>query len=243
VKRINERHLGSTKSLTIARVWECLALRVTAPLGFIACIFLAPALMRAQTEARIQRMHNYSHASSGTPVPAEQETGRIPNESGFPSLPNEPPGRGQLTIALRVYDFAHLDPWVLQFAEEVASEIFRQTGIRAAWLTCPAAEQCLAAPGRPEFRLEIVPNISGVAKEDTLGFALPCNIADHVCLSYVLYSPIRALAAHDGTTPSRLLGHVMAHEIGHALLGPNAHAPTGIMRGRLPQLDRGRVLD
>ena len=29
---------------------------------------------------------------------------------------------------------------------------------------------------------------------------------------------------------SRVLGHVMAHEIGHLLLGTNAHSTVGIMR-------------
>jgi hypothetical protein len=30
----------------------------------------------------------------------------------------------------------------------------------------------------------------------------------------------------------RVLGHVMAHELGHLLLGSNAHAEIGIMRPR-----------
>ena len=32
---------------------------------------------------------------------------------------------------------------------------------------------------------------------------------------------------------STRLGYVMAHELGHMLLGPNAHAIAGIMRGTL----------
>jgi len=30
---------------------------------------------------------------------------------------------------------------------------------------------------------------------------------------------------------SRILGHAIAHEVGHLLLGPSAHSPSGIMRG------------
>jgi hypothetical protein len=33
------------------------------------------------------------------------------------------------------------------------------------------------------------------------------------------------------------IGHVIAHEIGHVLLGPNAHSIVGIMRGTLLQED------
>jgi Zn-dependent protease with chaperone function len=33
------------------------------------------------------------------------------------------------------------------------------------------------------------------------------------------------------------IGYVIAHEIGHILLGPNAHSIVGIMRGTLLQRD------
>jgi hypothetical protein len=53
-------------------------------------------------------------------------------------------------------------------------------------------------------------------------------------LVYVFYSSVEGLArrqsrAHVST--AQILGHAMAHEIGHLLLNQESHSPTGIMRG------------
>lgn len=157
-------------------------------------------------------------------------------------------GRDQLKIPVRVYDFAHVDRHVLQSAEKLTTEIFRKAGSEVVWLDGLEAQPSNAEAGGPEFRVKIVPileMLSGAkekGKDDPLGFAIPCDETAQACLFYVLYSRISAWAGRDGTDPSRILGHVMAHEIGHSLLGSNAHAPTGIMQGRLPRLDMGRVL-
>ena len=42
---------------------------------------------------------------------------------------------------------------------------------------------------------------------------------------------IDELAWRAGGRTARILGHTMAHELGHLLLGANAHSPSGIMRG------------
>ena len=44
-----------------------------------------------------------------------------------------------------------------------------------------------------------------------------------------------------------ILGSVMAHELGHLILGSNSHSPTGIMRarwehGELRRLERGSLV-
>jgi hypothetical protein len=157
-------------------------------------------------------------------------------------------GRDQLGIPVRVYDFAHVDRDVLQSAEKLTAEIFRKAGTEVLWLDGPEAHPDNAEVGHPEFRVKIVPTLEMLSgakekrKDDPLGFAIPCDESEQACLFYVLYSRISAWAGRDGIDPSRILGHVIAHEIGHALLGPNAHASIGIMQGRLPRLDMGRVL-
>jgi hypothetical protein len=79
-------------------------------------------------------------------------------------------------------------------------------------------------------------------KDEALGFAVPCAKNEEACLSYIFYSPISTLAAKNGLSPDLILGHVMAHEIGHTLLGPNAHDLYGIMQASLPLTDIGRML-
>ena len=157
-------------------------------------------------------------------------------------------GPDQLRILIRVYDFAHVDRDVLQSGEKLTTQIFRKAGTEVVWLDRLTAQPSNAEVVGPEFRLNIVPRFEMLStaqeksKDDLLGFATPCGETEQACIFYVLYSRISAWAAQNGTTPNRILGHVMAHEIGHALLGPNAHAPSGIMQGRLPRLNMGRVL-
>jgi len=157
-------------------------------------------------------------------------------------------GPDQLRILIRVYDFAHVDRDVLQSGEKLTTQIFRKAGTEVVWLDRLTAQPSNAEVVGPEFRLNIVPRLEMLSsaqeksKDDLLGFATPCGETEQACIFYVLYSRISTWAAQNGTTPNRILGHVMAHEIGHALLGPYAHAPTGIMQGRLPRLNMGRVL-
>ena len=77
---------------------------------------------------------------------------------------------------------------------------------------------------------------------ESLGFAIPCNRTDGACLCYVLYSRIWALAEAQKLGPARMLGHVLAHEIGHALLGPNPHEPRSIMQGKFSIEETQRTL-
>ena len=55
---------------------------------------------------------------------------------------------------------------------------------------------------------------------------------------WIFYPRIRAYSAELGMHASQLLGHVMAHEMGHLLLPYGAHAVAGLMR---PEWDRAQV--
>jgi hypothetical protein len=52
------------------------------------------------------------------------------------------------------------------------------------------------------------------------------------CSAYVFYRDVLTLAREGDAAEYRLLGHALAHEIGHLLLGPNSHSATGVMRGQ-----------
>ena len=59
--------------------------------------------------------------------------------------------------------------------------------------------------------------------EDALGIAL-------VSHAFVLYERIIDRARVWGLADSVILGHTMAHELGHLLLGEHSHTATGVMR-------------
>ena len=55
---------------------------------------------------------------------------------------------------------------------------------------------------------------------------------------WIFYPQIRAYSVELGMDASQMLGHVMAHEMGHLLLPYGAHSVTGLMR---PDWDRSQV--
>jgi hypothetical protein len=155
-------------------------------------------------------------------------------------------------LKIAVYACKELDHSVVSSAEKVTTEIFKESHVQVEWLNCLGTQVCDQPSESLQFRIAIDWQITDVVKDsaqvklmsehDSLGFAIPCAVDDTVCLAYVFYSPINRLAIMNRARVSVVLGHVMAHEIGHALLGPNPHSQTGIMRAQLPIADLERFL-
>ena len=155
-------------------------------------------------------------------------------------------------LTVLVLDFAHLDGSVLLSAKRAATQIFRESGIETEWLDCPTSPECDLQAQGAQFRLIIQSQVRKVVKDhsqardlthsDVLGFAIPCKMTDSVCLFYIFYSPISSLAARYDTSTGCILGEVMVHEIGHSLLGPDAHSRTGIMQPKFPIYETDRLL-
>jgi hypothetical protein len=140
-------------------------------------------------------------------------------------------------LPILVYNFADIQPKVLAQAQAVATKIFSEAKLEPVWIICPGHQACGGETKRPEFRIRIISGAKDIAVHpihDQFGFAVACDRSESACVSYAFYVPIRDLAQRFEKTPGFLLGLVMAHEVGHALLGPNAHAESGIMQATLP---------
>ena len=145
-----------------------------------------------------------------------------------------------LTITLRVYNYAHIPPALLSHAEEEATTIFRQAGVEAAWVDCPLSgaeldrfPACQQPMGGADFALRILSAAMterAPAGGEALGFALPCPEDLAGCYAEVFYQRISDWASGAEISAYQLLGHAMAHEVGHLLLGSNSHSRDGIMR-------------
>ena len=148
-----------------------------------------------------------------------------------------PPSSTSLSpgMSISVHDYADVPTVLLSAAEDQAREIFRHAGLETVWLNCsPKLEKvepksCYFSDAN-HLTLKISPHaVNAQVRDriDVLGTAYPDeNGAGY--FAYVFYDRVQELAQR------RRLGHallagVMAHEIGHLLLGSNSHSVSGIM--------------
>ena len=144
-------------------------------------------------------------------------------------------GATPVTVRVQVDDYAGVAPKILIEAEKVAAQIYRTAGIEMLWGDDPlepfnnplagrrpALTVILLSPKQTEEIClnRLAPSAMGAAFH---------NSDDHAVVAYVFYGRVeeKAWKAHGFVT--RLLGEVMAHEVGHMLL-PHGHSATGIMR-------------
>jgi hypothetical protein len=152
----------------------------------------------------------------------------------FPAWPEiHPDERPQVVVS--VFNNAGVAPTVLAQAEREASEIFYQAGVDVVWAYCKAQEVRSTGTGGCErfdwpthLSLRILPR-SLVSTNEVFGVAF-LSLDGTGCYSDVFYDRAVALHADGKVGLPDILGNVMAHELGHLLLGSNAHAAWGIMR-------------
>lgn len=182
-----------------------------------------------------RRFPTWSLIQALTLVVAGREPGFSQNALPVDSDPQE-------TINVRIYNYARLSPGMLAHAETQAANVFAKAGVKIVWLEYPleagvVASLAVSQPQRTgwEVALGILPQSMAErapASHEALGFALPCFAGAPGCYAQVFYQRVEELARGGEVFVHRthILGHAMAHEIGHLLLGDNSHAPAGIMR-------------
>jgi hypothetical protein len=135
---------------------------------------------------------------------------------------------------VRTYNYAAVPGHTLLDAEQHAAEIFRRAGIELAWVDCPVSREeiekfpvCTQMTNDPRaVTLKILPESMAA------GYALPftnlgLTIQHHA--SFVFYHRVQQLSNDKGISEPVVLGHIIAHELGHLLLGEGGHSDKGIM--------------
>lgn len=152
------------------------------------------------------------------------------------------------TITVRVYDYARVSPATLHGAELVAAKILRKAGVETVWLDCPfeagvaAPRACEQVPGPGGIVLRILPRFP-TGRElhlhpgATLGSAFVPGGNEWGTYANIFFPLVETMAEGGVASPSQILGHATAHEIGHLLLRSNQHSTLGIMRARWNQED------
>ncbi len=131
----------------------------------------------------------------------------------------------RLEIFLRVYDYAGLQTSVLNRAMDHVRSILGEAGVDVAPVFCTPGKSpavCTQPPDALNIDLRIVPKPLPGFRERSLGYAAGSDIT-------VTYPQVEQVAGQAGVLTDRLLGCVVAHEMGHVLLGPNSHSARGIM--------------
>lgn len=152
---------------------------------------------------------------------------------------SKPPETG-LRIHIRVLDYVNLPVTARAELQTNAQRILGQAGIAADFVECyadgieAAAEVCRAAFGPLDFNLRILPPRQAM-KGEQLGYAAMSPGGGAIVTAFI--DPARRKARTTSLSDGALLGHAVAHEIGHLLLGPNAHSSSGIMRPVMRESD------
>ena len=153
------------------------------------------------------------------------------------------------TITIHVYNYAAVSKKTLARAKEEAGRIFRGAGLTAVWVDHPvedAADQGLRGSNEPwdatHFVLRLLTQSrEGLAKY-AMGEALSLRIANVFMNRVAEHLRVGELSA------GQVLGHAIAHEIGHHLLGgDNSHGLRGIMvanwsKQHLRHISKGNLL-
>jgi len=129
-----------------------------------------------------------------------------------------------LTIRVMVTDEVGVPANTVRRAQDVAGRIFKGLGITLVWLPAeePPALLIIKILGAPLGQKSKNPGVLGIAarsKEECGGIA------------WLYQRRIDGLAYTLGLDVSLMLGHVMAHEMGHLLLPYGSHSVTGLMKG------------
>src|SRR5262245_40600651 len=143
----------------------------------------------------------------------------------------------QPPLIIRVYDSAGLAPDRLATAQHAVLAVLKPAGIDITWRDCrrphPNAPD-LSCNGPLEVSEVIVRIVhaGSTQGDDRLGYS-SVDVQHHAdCLATVFADRIEAMAGRTQSDPGTLLGHVMAHEVGHLLMGTSRHSPAGLMRER-----------
>ena len=169
--------------------------------------------------------------------------------SALPAAPDrQTPG-----VTVSIFNVAHVPPRTLAHAEQVASGIFQAAGIDTEWtaalvanpvdlltdFSVAPASGCDQPLGSDTVRVQILTAAPPGFSIQALGYSLPC--AGRGIQVTIYEDRIEAVSEHTLAAFYRVLGHALAHEIGHVLLQSSAHEKTGIMKSVWSKADWQRA--
>ena len=147
----------------------------------------------------------------------------------------KPRATNPVNLRVSVFNDANVSETELVGAQRAAATVFARAGIAVEWLSCGRPAESFeeqAACSEAEFpkhlhvrivqkSLNLKISTFGMSYLDQDGTGFQADI---------FYEGLAILEQHARLSSATVLGTVMAHELGHLLLGTNSHSPTGLMR-------------
>jgi hypothetical protein len=143
-------------------------------------------------------------------------------------------------LVLHLDNYARIPPDQLDKSKSEVARIYKVAGIQTVWIEKDGPQG--TSPSVPEARSTAV-HVRVLLLDEEMAArkiereAIPSRVlgrsARVTARAYVLTPRVAALATRNRCEFDRLLSRVIAHEVGHLLLPPYSHSPTGIMRETL----------
>jgi hypothetical protein len=131
-------------------------------------------------------------------------------------------------ITVLVFNFRQAPAETLLKAEKEAGRILEQGGVPVTWRDCPTGnEPCRKGPGRVFVLAMMAGPVQNKFLDTISGYAL---LPAHLATVYYDYLPRIPGGESNKDDTALVLGCVIAHELGHLLLGAHGHSIGGIMQ-------------
>ena len=141
-------------------------------------------------------------------------------------------------LTVRIFNYTQADPEVIVAAAARAARAFDVAEARTRWVLCETnvtRGKCYGWPQPDTIHMRISASANADAlglNRSVFGYALPSQTGGYGKVASAYWDRIQDAARVSGLDESDLLAAVMAHEIGHLLLGPNSHTRTGLMQSK-----------
>ena len=143
----------------------------------------------------------------------------------------------RVRLRVLVFDRAQVPPVLLLAAQRQAAQLFAAAGIPSVWKICsPASLKPGTTPCAPADALTVqVRVLRGKelrvwpVNRDACGIAVTSEPGTFGFLAIVDADCVDRIARQTVVARATVLGYVVAHEIGHLLLGRNSHGTSGLM--------------
>jgi hypothetical protein len=145
-----------------------------------------------------------------------------------------------IPITVRLFEYVNLPASARNDLTANARRVLGQAGIAVEFVECysggveTSGPPCTGPFGPSDVVLRIVePKLA--AKGEQLGYAAMTSQGGAYITVFI--NPVQQKARIGNLSNGAFLGHAVAHEIGHLLLGANSHSSAGIMRPKWRPVD------